>query len=113
MADAEHILAHLRAAAEPSPDFDELEATLRGFNDFAPAMAALATSIDQSVFPADEWTQALGLFLETVEHTRVHTLQSAVGYLACCAQSQAQTPIRPTLPDLVLEMLGQFGFEGR
>ena len=93
-------------------EYPELETILRGYKDFEPAIAALALGIDESMFSISEWSEALCVFFEEVPHNRISNLQTAVGYIVCCAESQAPMPIRPRLAEVVREMLQEFGFEG-
>ena len=111
MANAEDILKLLRTNSKPAL-FTQIENTLREYSDFTSAMDRLASGIDESMFPVAEWSEALSVFFQEVSHSRIPNLQSAVGYIICCAESQASLPVRPCLGEVVEEMLQEFGFEG-
>ena len=111
MANAEDILELLRTNSEPAL-FEKVENTLREYSDFTSAMHRLASGIDESMFPVSEWSEALNVFFQEASHSRIPNLQSVVGYIICCAESQASLPVRPCLGEVVEEMLQEFGFEG-
>ena len=111
-ADTVRILAYLRDAMADPGAFQKLESSLREFHDFEAGLAKLATSIDESMFPGAEWAEALETFLGNVPLTKIPSLCHMAGYLECCAQSQAGNPIQPAVPELVRQMLDEYGFEG-
>ena len=111
MANAEDILELLRTNSKPALS-TQIENTLREYSDFTPAMDRLASGIDESMFPVAEWSEALNVFFQEVSHSRIPNLQSAVGYIICCAESQASLPVSSLFREVVEEMLQEFGFEG-
>ena len=110
MASPDQILSCLKNAATSRSDYAKLEARLCRFSDFRESLLLLADGIDDSAFPVSEWIEALAAFLKKVPPEKIQSFQAMVGYLRCCAESQAKHPVRLPLPEVVDEMLDEFGF---
>ena len=110
--ESENILRHLQEGATSDAAFAGVKSKLEAFPDFDQALPVLAAGIDNSTFPTGEWIDALAAFFEIIHQARIPSLQSMVGFIVCCAESQAKYPIRPPLSDVVRELLEEYGFEG-
>lgn len=110
--ESENILRHLKEGAISDTVFAGVKSKLETFSDFDEALPVLAAGIDNSTFPTGEWVDALAAFFEIIHQERIPSLQSMVGFIVCCAESQARYPVRPLLSDVVRELLDEYGFEG-
>ncbi|MBT3468529.1 MAG: hypothetical protein HOD72_09980 [Opitutae bacterium] len=109
----EKLLSHFRKAASSKEKFAKIEAQIRNYPDFETAFIGLAGGIDDSVFPIEEWVEAFAAFFCNISKESIPDLQSVAGYITCCAESQVKYPVRPSLADVVREMLQEYGFDGR
>ena len=109
----EKLLSHFRKAASSKEKFAKIEAQIRNYPDFETAFIGLAGGIDDSVFPIEEWVEAFAAFFCNISKESIPALQSVAGYIPCCAESQVKYPVRPSLADVVREMLQEYGFDGR
>ena len=108
----EKLLSHFRKAASSKEEFAKIEAQIRNYPDFETALSGLAGGIDDSSFPIEEWVEAIEAFFCNISPESIPNLQSVAGYITCCAESQVKYPIRPSLADVVREMLKEYGFDG-
>ena len=75
--------------------------------------AELETRIAASYYGMKDWLAAMEAFLDTISRQGGSTsLSMALGYISCCAESQAKNPVPQPLETLVVDMLEKFGFDG-
>jgi hypothetical protein len=70
--------------------------------------------IDASPYSLTDWLEAIESFHDWISsHGQSTTLQNLSGYIECCTEAAANTPSEPSLQSTVIDMLEQYGFEGR
>ncbi|MGF1452712.1 MAG: hypothetical protein ACFB21_11640 [Opitutales bacterium] len=73
----------------------------------------LAEAVDESDHGLDEWLESLDHLIQWAERRlRPLSVPGALGYVACCSESQGTQPFRLALPEVLDEMLEEFGYEG-
>ncbi|MFP4259935.1 MAG: hypothetical protein ACLFS1_02540 [Opitutales bacterium] len=72
----------------------------------------LVEAVDESPFSLRQWVEALVVMGEWLHsHRRQASLEDQIGYVSCAAASASHCPNEESLPDLVGEMLANYGFE--
>lgn len=73
----------------------------------------LLSACDDSPYALSEWLEALDLFYhKLIEAERETDAETMIGYLVCCAESQAQLPVKLSLADVFSEMYTEYGYAG-
>jgi hypothetical protein len=70
----------------------------------------LLADVNESSYPFSEWIESIRIFTEFNEGTD-YTFKTMVGYIACSAEAGDADPISLPLPDVVDNMLQEYGFE--
>lgn len=75
--------------------------------------AAVREAADESSYSASEWVEAIAA-LDTYlkKENRSASFPTKLGYVSCCAELGARDVLRPSLKNLVEDMLELHGFAG-
>ena len=72
----------------------------------------LFRSVDDSPDSLADWLEALDALTQWCDaQDKTPMSDELIGYVACCSESQAGHPVRLPLPEVVRQMLEDFGFE--
>lgn len=76
------------------------------------AWKRIMRAVDGSTASLASWVEAIALFSSWLEGRGMRrNLPSIFGYLECCAEAAAKSPVPVDFPSYVRDMLGQFGFQ--
>ncbi len=77
------------------------------------ACGLLFSRVDEGPYGLDDWLRGLEILVVCLEQKqRTAKWDMLLGYLACCAESQQGSTVRPPLEGVVAEMLEAYGFDG-
>jgi len=73
----------------------------------------LAGFVDDSAHGLPEWIAAIEYFYDWLAQNKRSSpgLPPMLEYLACCAEAQAHLPHKESLPDVLSDMLDQYGYQ--
>lgn len=74
---------------------------------------SLQERVDDSQYSMESWLAALSVMLRYLKrHNRSVSLETILGYLSCSAEFTYDKGVARALPEVVEEMLNDFGFDG-
>jgi hypothetical protein len=75
-------------------------------------LRTLVEAVDESPFSLHQWVEALAVMDKWLDSRRCEAnLEDQIGYVSCASASASRCPNEESLPDLVGEMLANYGFE--